>query len=64
MSTELLDVASKLKGLPVSQIKPEVLVQVREVVEGAQKMGARVDWFDNVIGKFRRQRIIRKRSIL
>lgn len=44
---EFLEAASKLEGLHVSQLIPEVLKEVMEVVEEVEK--ERVDWFDNVI---------------
>lgn len=43
MLVELLDAASILEGLLVSQITPEVLAEVVEGAEGVEKMGVRMD---------------------
>lgn len=51
MLIELLDVAFKLEGLHVPQIMPEVFAKVAEVVEEAEKVCVRVDWFEKVIGR-------------
>lgn len=48
---KFLDAASKVEGLPISQLKLEIHVKVAKMVEEAENMGARVDWFDNVIGR-------------
>lgn len=46
--SELLDVATKLEGVLVSQVTTEVLA---EVVEEAENIGVKVDLLDKVIRK-------------
>lgn len=48
---ELLEVAFNLARRLISEIIPKMLLETTEVVEEAEKMGIRIEWFDKVIGK-------------
>lgn len=52
---ELLYAASKLRGSHFLSYV-EVLIEAEEVVEEAEKMDVRVDWFDSVIKKILKEK--------
>lgn len=56
MLAELLDAATKLEGVPASQITLEVVAKATKVVEEGEKIGVKVDWFNNVMGKILKMR--------
>lgn len=51
LPTELFEATSNLEGMPISKVTPEMLSEAEEVVEEAEKMGLRIEWFDRVIKK-------------
>lgn len=51
LPTELFEATSNLEGMPISKVTPEMLSEAEEVVEEAEKMGRRIEWFDRVIKK-------------
>lgn len=46
--SKLLETAFSLKGMPISGVTPERLSEATEVVEEAEKMGLKIEWFDKV----------------
>lgn len=47
--TELVEPASNLEGMPISEVTPKILLGATDVVEEAEKMGIIIEWFDRVI---------------